>query len=326
MEPNKRRKEEYSTVKKVLQISNYYYPHIGGIEQVARDISNVLKDEAEYEVKVICFNENSADDEHICKREETIREVIDGVEIIKCGCLAKAASQSLSLTFGKEMRKVMRDFAPDIVIFHYPNPFQAFFLLRDISKKAKLVLYWHLDITKQKVLKKLFYGQNRRLIERADVVAGATPIHVNTSEFTPFFGEKKKVLPYMINMEELQLSEDESIKAEAIRNRYPGKKIGFFIGRHIPYKGLKYLIEASKQLKREDIQILIAGSGELTESLKEQAAGDNKVEFLGRISDADRRAYFKACDFIYFHNAQRGIRTGVGGGDVFWKAGHYISH
>lgn len=42
--------------KKVLQISNYYTPHIGGIEQTCQYLSEGLKDE--YEVKVICFSED----------------------------------------------------------------------------------------------------------------------------------------------------------------------------------------------------------------------------------------------------------------------------
>ena len=56
-------------MKKILQISNYYYPNIGGIEQVARDISDVLHDNSEYEVKVICFNEDSQDGAYVCQRK-----------------------------------------------------------------------------------------------------------------------------------------------------------------------------------------------------------------------------------------------------------------
>ena len=35
---------------------------------------------------------------------------------------------------------------PDVVIFHYPNPFVASWLLRYITDECKLIIYWHLDI------------------------------------------------------------------------------------------------------------------------------------------------------------------------------------
>ena len=298
-------------MKKVLQISNYYYPNFGGEEQVARDIANVLIGNPNYTQKVICFNEDSRDGDHICYRKETIHDNVDGVEIIKCGCFTKVASQSLSTTFGRELKTVMDEFDPDIVIFHYPNPFEAFYLLQYKTRRFKLVLYWHLDITKQKILKHLFHHQNIELTKRMDYVLGATPMHVDTSEFTPYFGNKKRILPYMIDEKKLILTEEEIRRAEGIREKYSGKVIGFFIGRHIPYKGLSYLIEASKELNDVPIKILIAGSGELTESLKAQAAGDEKIEFLGRISDSERRAYYKACDLICFPSITRNEGFGL---------------
>lgn len=298
-------------MKKVLQISNYYYPNIGGIEQVARDISNVLRLEEDFENKVICFNEDSHDGSKVCYRRETIHDNVDGVEIIKCGCFAKVASQSLSFSFGRELKKVMDEYQPNIVIFHYPNPFEAMYLLRYKKRDFKLLLYWHLDITKQKLLKHLFHHQNIELINRMDYVLGATPMHVDTSEFTPIFGDKRKILPYMIDTSKLILSADEERHAEQIKKKYEGQVVGFFIGRHIPYKGLKYLIAASKELHNIPLKILIAGSGELTEELKAQAVGDSKVEFLGRISDSEKRAYYRACDIVCFPSITRNEGFGL---------------
>lgn len=298
-------------MKKILQISNYYYPHVGGIEQVARDISNAVKGDRNYEVKVICFNEDSEDGNRVCHRKDTIHDNVDGVEIIKCGCIAKVASQSLSLTFGRELRKLMNEFRPDVVIFHYPNPFQAYYLLKYRKRSFALALYWHLDITKQKILKHLFHWQNLALIDRMQCVLGATPMHVDMSEFTKQFGQKKRVLPYMIDTSELILSEEEIELSEKIREKYGEAVIGFFIGRHVPYKGLKYLIGASRELQDENIVFLIAGEGELTEELKAQAKGDEKVVFLGRISDSEKRAYYKACDFISFPSVTRNEGFGL---------------
>ena len=48
-------------MKKILHISKYYYPFIGGVEEVAADITLALKGE-DYEQKIICFNEDSTTD------------------------------------------------------------------------------------------------------------------------------------------------------------------------------------------------------------------------------------------------------------------------
>lgn len=297
-------------MKKILQISNYFYPNIGGIEQVARDIVRALNEE-NIEQKLICFNEDAADKDHICHRKETVHDIVDNVEIIRCGCQTKIASQSLSLAYPSELKKVLKEFSPDIVIFHYPNPFVASFLLRQLSQETKLVIYWHLDITKQKILKNLFHLQNLKLIKRADRIVGATPKHIEESAYTSYFGNKKSLLSYMIDESSLLISDDEIKAANEVRKKYEGKTLGFFIGRHVPYKGLKYLIEASKELGNCDIHFLIAGSGELTAELKKQAAGDDKVEFIGRISDSERRIYFYACDIICFPSITRNEGFGL---------------
>ena len=115
-------------MKKILQVVCGYFPRIGGIEQVARDISDALNGE-QYEMKVICFNETAEAEGMSTKRNETTRDTVDGVEIIRCGCIAKIASQLISLSYMSELKKVMNSYNPDIIILHYPNPFLTQFLL-----------------------------------------------------------------------------------------------------------------------------------------------------------------------------------------------------
>ena len=287
-------------MKKVLQIPNYQYPHIGGIEQVAKDISDSLRS-AEIEQKMICFNEDARDGDIVCHRKETVYDVIDGIEIIRCGCIAKLASQSISLTYNRELKKILSDFNPDIIIFHYPNPFVAFFLLPLLkkNKEVKFILYWHLDITKQRVLGKLFHNQTIKLLERADKVIATSPNYIDGSSYLSRFKSKCGIIPNCIRTQRLEVTESVKEKAEEIRNKYKGKTICFGIGRHVPYKGFTYLIKASKYLD-DNFKILIGGKGPLTESLQKEAMEDTKIEFCGRISDEDLPAYYLACDIFCF--------------------------
>ena len=135
-------------MKKILHISKYYYPFRGGTEQIAQDCIKALS--GDYEQKVFCFNHENGD----CV------EQIDNVDVIRCKCLVKISSQSISISYGKRLKHTIDSFIPDIVIFHYPNPFAALWLLKYLSPKTKLVIYWHLDIVKQKFLGKFFINQN----------------------------------------------------------------------------------------------------------------------------------------------------------------------
>lgn len=296
--------------KKVLQISKYYFPFIGGTEQVARDIANALKSCSDIEQKIFCFNEDASAGGITTRKNETVIDTVDRVEVIRCGYTVKVSSQSISATVPAQLKKVMNEFKPDIIILHYPNPYVTHYLLKYKERDFKLVIYWHLDITRQKILKHLFNHQNLELIKRADKIIGATPKHIDESFYTSQFGNKSEILPYAIDEERLNISEDEIKKAEQIRKKYDGKVIGFFIGRHVQYKGLAYLIEASKYLP-DNFHFIIAGSGELTEELTAKASGDSKVEFVGRISDSEWRSYLWACDIFCFPSVTRNEGFGL---------------
>ena len=305
---------------RILHISKYYYPFLGGTEQVARDMVNSLKGTGAKQ-KVICFNEDANDGKLVCKHQQSVKDVIDGVDVYRCGYFIKISSQSISATYGKTLKMIMDKFKPNIVILHYPNPFVTHYLLKYRNRDFKLLVYWHLDITKQKILKKLFYKQNIELIERSEKILGATPKHVDESEFTPQFGDKRYILPYMIDESSLVITQKEIEEGEKIKKKYSGKVLGFFIGRHVPYKGLTYLIKASKELGDTDIHFLVAGNGELTESLKLEAKDDSKVEFLGRITDSERRSYLYACDIVCFPSITRNEGFGLA-----LAEGMYFSH
>ena len=295
-------------MKKVLQISNYLYPNIGGIEQVARDIAGALA--GEYERKIICFNETASDGVVSCRREETVHDVVDGVEVIRCGCVTKKASQSISLSFGSELKKVMDSFRPDIVVFHYPNPFQTVFLEKYLKRDFRFILYWHLDITKQKALGKLFHGQTLRLLERADKVVATSPVYIDGSPYLSRYREKCVVIPNCINTDRLVVTDAVREKAKRIREENRGKIICFGVGRHIPYKGFTYLVKASKLLD-DRFRIVIGGAGPLSDALKAEAAGDPKIAFLGRLSEEDLIAFYSAMDIFCFPSITKNEAFGI---------------
>jgi phosphatidylinositol alpha-mannosyltransferase len=63
----------------------------------------------------------------------------------------------------------------------------------------------------------------------------------------------------------------------------------FFLGRHEERKGLEVLLAAVRRTKA-DLSCWIAGDGPDTARLRAEYAGDDRFEWLGRISDADKLA------------------------------------
>ncbi len=286
-------------MKKILQISNYYPPHIGGIEQTAKDI--VSSCSKGYQIKTLCFNGDKG----------TSYDNYNGSDVVRVNIDKMAGSQQLSFSFGKELKKIMNEYKPDIVIFNYPNPFQAHYLKKYLKYKTfKFIIWWHLDITKQKVLAKLFNAQNRFLLNKADKIVATSPNYIEGSKWLAQYRDKCVVIPSCVDELRMKYDEETITKAEELRNKYNGKHICFACGRHVEYKGIKYLVEASKYLS-DDYKILIGGKGPLTDELIEEARNDHKIEFLGRISDEDLKAYLLACDVFAFPSITKNEAFGL---------------
>lgn len=285
-------------MKKILHISKYYYPFVGGVEQTARDCVNALMER--YEQKVICFNHLDRDK----------IEYIDGVEIVRCSCQCKIASQSVSISMIHNLKQLMDEFDPDYVVFHYPNPYVAHFLLKYIKANNRMILYWHLDITRQKVLGKCFYHQNLRLINQAYKIVATSPNYIEGSLFLSCAKKKCVVIPSCINTKRLQITEKIEKQAKKIRIENKNKTLCIAVGRHVPYKGFEYLIEASKYVKNS-FEFYIIGDGELTDKLKSKAANNSKIHFLGRIEDDYLKAYLLACDIFCFPSITKNEAFGL---------------
>lgn len=282
--------------KRVLHISKYYYPYLGGTESVCQDIVEGLK---EYENRVICFNDSN----------RTVCCEINGIQILRIGCFMKVASQSCSLFYYYYLKRNIQSWQPDIIHFHHPNPFVAFLLVRLIPANTKLIVHWHLDITKQKYIYPLVKRNERRLLERADSVIVTSPQYRDASLPLKPFLQKVKVVANGINIHRFDLQCNDEMRIKDIHKKYHYKRLIFFVGRHVEYKGLRYLIEAEKYVTT-DCHIVIAGQGPLTEELKAKA-NLGRVSFVGRLSNDNLRCYLHAADVFAFPSITKNEAFGL---------------
>ncbi len=285
-------------MKKILHISNYYPPNPGGIEQVAYDIVRCLR--VKYEQKVICFNEG----------KETLREKYEGIEILRVGYYKKVASQAISFSYFNYLKTLIKDFKPDIIHIHLPNPLITLYLLMIKNrKKSKLIIHWHSDIIKQRNFMLFYRPIQNKILEEADLILTTSQKYLEGSEDLKNFKNKTSVLTNSVNFSKLTLNDENMKKIQEIKDKYE-RPIAFFLGRHIGYKGIGYLIKASKKINI-DIKILIAGDGPLTNELKKQASGDPNIEFLGRLSDEELKVYMHAADVFTFPSITKNEAFGI---------------
>ena len=285
-------------MKKVLHISKYYHPFVGGIEQVARDAVRALQ--GKFEQKVLCFDHENNDNPSI----------IDGVEVIRCKCQCKIFSQSISLEMARKFKELLKEFKPDYIIFHYPNPFFARILLRYIPAETKLFLYWHLDIIRQKILGKLFHFQNIALLNRADTVFATSPNYIEGSQYLSKFKSKCIVLPNCIDERRLEKTPMAIELAEKIKKENAGKTICLSVGRLVPYKGYDYLIKSVQKLG-DNYVFFIIGDGEQKKDLIRQSKNCPTIKFLGKQTDDELKAYYIAADIFCFSSITKNEAFGI---------------
>lgn len=210
--------------------------------------------------------------------------------IIKTHTQMRLAATMISPELVARLKAICNDY--DIIHVHHPDPMAALALMCS-GYKGKVVLHWHSDIVKQKVLLRFFEPVQRWLIRRADLILGTSPVYVAESPALKRAQHKVSYLPIGVserNPEEHMVS--------AIRNKYAGKKIVYSMGRLVEYKGYEYLVEAASLLS-DDYVVLIGGSGPLKGKLQEMAKSfllRHKVRFLGYIPSRLESAYFAACD------------------------------
>lgn len=281
---------------KILHISKYYSPYIGGVENICK---YCVEGSDVHDTAVVCFKEG----------KENKEDYVNGHKVYRVGTLCNIARQALSLSYYKTLKKAIEEFRPDIIHFHWANPYPALVLLLLIPKEVKLVIHWHMDVIKQKFLYFFVKPIEKALLKRADIVLVTSPQYRDGSIPLQPFKDKVFILPNAFDEQNLQLKEGDANRISEIKKQYGNKPIVFFVGRHIEYKGLPYLLDCERLVKG-DCVFLIGGNGPLTDKLKNKYKSD-RIHFVGRLTDDDLRCYHYAADIFAFPSITKNEAFGV---------------
>jgi len=270
---------------RILQLGKFY-PIKGGVEKVMYNLAQGLgKQGTECDMLCCAFPDGSIEN-----RKQVIR-LNDNARIIVVPSIANMASTIISPALVLELRRLVRERQYDIIHIHHPDPMATVALFLS-PYKGKVIVHWHSDIVKQKTLLKFYLPLQNWLLKRADRIVGTSPVYVAGSEHLARWHFKTSYLP--IGIDGLEPDQAGSMQ---IRNRFPGKKIVFALGRAVHYKGFQFLVDAAGYLP-QDYVIVIGGSGVLLPELKRKAQElgvDDRVIFPGFIPENELPSWFGAC-------------------------------
>ena len=280
---------------KVLYVYKDYYPVVGGIENHIRLICQGLKDYPDIEPTVLVTN----------TARQTIVQEIDGVRVVKAARLANVSSAPISL----ELFTWIHRLEADLTHLHFPYPIgEMAFLLA--GRSHKMLITYHSDIVRQKYLLQVYKPFLYRLLARADAITVSNPNYIASSPYLKPHASKCVVVPHGADLKLFAPTEATLRRAEEIRKQHDSPLV-LFVGLLRYYKGLSYLIEAMPRILAK---LLIAGAGpqrQEWQTLTHQLGLDNKVFFLGRVSDEDKLALYHACDVFVLPSIHRSESWGA---------------
>jgi rhamnosyl/mannosyltransferase len=276
---------------RVLQVGKFYAPYRGGMETHLKHLCDELRHVVDVEVLVA----NPA--------RETVHEVVDGVPVTRVASHGRLRATSIAPGYLGELARTRAD----VVHLHAPNPVAELALLAWARpRRVKVVVTWHSDVVRQRLLARLYRPVSRRLLARADAVCVATPNHVRASAILPDYAVKCRTCAFGVDLDALR---PDPRAIAAARARFGARPIVLGVGRLVYYKGFEVLLDAMAGL---DATLVIAGEGERRPALEARlrALGIADRVFLVGEQD-DLRPLFGACDVFVLPSTHRSEAFGI---------------
>src|SRR2546430_400729 len=101
---------------KLMVVTPYYHPKIGGLENYARQLGIALKENEKWEVVVATSNHEG--------RASRI-DSVDGMKVYRLGTWFKLSNTPVNPLWPLMMRRVIKAEKPDIILAHTPVPSMA---------------------------------------------------------------------------------------------------------------------------------------------------------------------------------------------------------
>jgi glycosyltransferase involved in cell wall biosynthesis len=265
---------------RILELGKFYSPYRGGMETLLQIWSEGFVQRG---AEVDCVVASD------CAR--STHETLNGVRVHRLASYGSLASVSLCPAYPGAARR----HAADVWHLHSPNPLADLAVLRG-ARDVPLVVSYHSDVIRQRGLMAFYRPLFLRMLRRASVIVVGTPLHIEHSPWLPAFRDKCEVVPFGLDLSRFKITPELETAAAQLRAPLTHKAAILTIGRLVEYKGIRYLIEAMRDV---DATLWIAGTGPLEAELKQLARElgvTGRVQFPGAVAEEQLPALFHACD------------------------------
>ncbi|MDD5473290.1 MAG: glycosyltransferase family 4 protein [Candidatus Methanoperedens sp.] len=268
---------------KILQTPARFYPYIGGVENYTCYLSRELV-KLGHEVKIICANEPKYNKKEINKIKQKRLEFIGKIA-------------NTNITPALPFHILNEDF--DVLHTHLPTPWSAdWSAVVSAAKRKPLVLTYHNDIVGRGIANYIAKTYNRTalkiVLNRASKIIISHHNYIEFSGHLKAYREKIKIVPVGVDIERFKPGDtkvEDTIFFLSLLDEFHR------------YKGLEYLLEAMKLVKKEipRVKLKVGGTGKLLGYYKRKAASmglGNNVEFLGYVPNEKIPWCYRNCNLF----------------------------
>lgn len=244
----------------------------GGVEIVVKELCTRMVKAGH---KVTCYNRSG---HHVSGAEYDRKTEYTGIRQRSVPTIEKKGLAAVSSSFFAALCSAFGRY--DVVHIHAEGPAFFCWIPKMFGKRVIVTVHgidWQREKWKSGFGSKFIRRGEKNAVKYADEII---VLSVGVQEyFEKTYGRKTRFIPNGVNRPEIQ-------KPELITEKYGLTKDSYilFLGRLVPEKGLRYLIEAYKQTKTNK-KLVIAGGSSDTDSfmkeIKKLAKGDERILFTG---------------------------------------------
>ena len=231
---------------------------------------------------VTCYNRRG---HHVggAEFDAHLEDVYQGIRMRSVPTIEKKGLAAVSASFFAALRSAFGRY--DVVHIHAEGPAFFSFLPKWFGKRVAVTVHgldWQREKWKNGFASKFIRMGEQNAVRYADEIIVLSK--AVQDYFLDTYGRETVLIPNGV-------SRPEKKDANLIQEKYglQGQDYILFLGRLVPEKGLRYLIEAYKQVKTDKKLVIAGGSSDTTDfqaELHAMAADDERIRFTGFVQGA----------------------------------------